>query len=493
MSRIANRDLADIMQTQIVNDLKFNFDSVWTRRQLMNADYSESARPNVPSVLLELLSHQNFLDMQFALDPRFRFNISRSIYKAMLRFLSVQNDFKYVVQPLPVDHFAVEVSSENTLKLSWHGKDDPLEPTAVPNKYIVYTRIDEGDFDNGVLVNDTTMEINNIDENKIYSFKVTAVNEGGESFPSEILSAGKTGNNGKQILIINAFDRICGPQKISSEKFSGFLNNLDAGVPDKYDINFTGTQYNFDPQSDYISNDAAGFGASHSNYETKIIAGNTFDFPFIHGKAIMNAGYSFVSSSDEAVWDGNINLSKYKLADIILGEEKETPWQKPFADSVNGKQFKTFPKKFQNKIKSYTAAGGNIFISGAYAGTDLFTKKDSLDMQFAKDVLKFTLDSDHASLTGKLEISDSNFLNSNSDFQFNTELNDSIYAVEAPDAILPVKDGKTFLRYSENKFSAGTIYKNNYGSVVLGFPFETILGESARNNLMQSILSNLGL
>ncbi len=82
----------------------------------MNGDYSESRRPNIPSVLLELLSHQNFLDMQFALDPRFRFEVSRSIYKGMLRFLSVQYNFKYVVQPLPVDHFSVEFINENSIK-----------------------------------------------------------------------------------------------------------------------------------------------------------------------------------------------------------------------------------------------------------------------------------------------------------------------------------------------------------------------------------------
>ncbi len=354
MSRLANRDLADLVQTQIVNDLRSNFDDIWRRRNLMDGDYSESRRPNIPSVLLELLSHQNFLDMQFALDPRFRFEVSRSIYKGMLRFLSVQNNFKYIVQPLPVDHFSIEFINDNSLKLKWKAKVDSLEPTANPDEYIVYTRVDNGDFNNGQLVGDTSFVINNIKPNKIYSFKVTAVNEGGESFPSEILSAGKAANNKKPLLIINAFDRICGPRSVNTEKFSGFLNYLDAGVPYKYDINFTGTQYNFDPAASYISNDAPGYGASHSNYETKIIAGNTFDFPYAHGKAILSSGYSFVSSSDESVWDEDINISKYKFIDIILGEEKETSWQKSFADSVNGKQFKTFPLKFQNVIRNYT-------------------------------------------------------------------------------------------------------------------------------------------
>ncbi len=93
VSRLANRDLSDIVQTQIVEDLRSKYDSVWTRRQLMNSLYSEAARPNFPSMLLELLSHQNFFDMKFALDPRFKFDASRAIYKGILKFLSNQYNY----------------------------------------------------------------------------------------------------------------------------------------------------------------------------------------------------------------------------------------------------------------------------------------------------------------------------------------------------------------------------------------------------------------
>jgi hypothetical protein len=119
------------MQTQIVNDLRYKFDPAWNRRQLREAQYSEATRPNVPSVLLELLSHQNFLDMKFVLDPRFRFDVSRAIYKAMLRFLSLQYNFNYAVQPLPVDHFTSEfnLSGDILLRCPIY---DPLEPTVNP-------------------------------------------------------------------------------------------------------------------------------------------------------------------------------------------------------------------------------------------------------------------------------------------------------------------------------------------------------------------------
>ena len=90
--------------------------------------------------------------MKYVLDPRFRFDVSRAIYKGMLRFLSSQYNFEYVVQPLPVTHFSTEFDKKENVILKWQPQFDPLEPTAQPTKYILYTRINDGGFDNGILV-----------------------------------------------------------------------------------------------------------------------------------------------------------------------------------------------------------------------------------------------------------------------------------------------------------------------------------------------------
>ena len=50
-------------------------------------------------MLLELLSHQNFADMRYGLDPSFRFDVSRAVYKGVLRYLASQYATDYVVQP----------------------------------------------------------------------------------------------------------------------------------------------------------------------------------------------------------------------------------------------------------------------------------------------------------------------------------------------------------------------------------------------------------
>ena len=485
VSRLANRDLADIIQSQIVHDIRMKYDTSWNRRILLNSKYSEAARPNVPSMLLELLSHQNFLDMKFALDPRFQFDVSRAIYIGILKFLSVQDDFKFIVQPLPVTHFCSGLN-DDTVNLKWEPAIDPGEPNAVPDRYIVYTRIGNGGFDSGQLVNRPEFKFT-VEHGKIYSFKVTAVNNGGESFPSEILSVYKAQNKRKPVLIVNGFDRISPPASISAGNFSGFLNFIDAGVNYKKDAGFTGSQFDFDTTSKFISNDWPGHGASNADYETNVIAGNSFDYPFTHGESLAANGFSFVSSSEDAVMDSLVDLKNYKFVDLILGEEKSTHWERTYLDSTAGIQFQTFPKQLINRIKDYCSFGGNLFISGAYVGSDLYFNKDTNDIKFANEYLKFNWDADHASKSGKVHSSDFSFL-PGFNLVFNVKPNDSIYAVEAPDAIVHTNDSKTILRYSENEFSAGIAYKNNFGVIVFGFPFETILGQYDRDQIMKAVL-----
>ncbi len=490
VSRLANRDFADILQTQIVRDINAEFDSTWQRRALREAQYSEAFRPNVPAALLELLSHQNFRDMQLALDPRFRFTVSRSIYKAMLKFINSEYKKPYRVQPLPVTHFQATFDSLNRVVLKWQPQPDPLEPTADPDAYIVYTRIDSGGFDNGFIVSEPQAIIDSLAPGKIYSFKVCALNAGGKSFPSEILAVYRSDNPEPPVLIVNGFDRISGPTYFRVDSVGGFLSWEDNGVPDRFDLNFTGMQYDLKLNSPFRSNDAPGFGASFADFETKITPGNTFDFVYEHGKSVKAAGFSFVSSSDEAVMDKKIDLKNYRIMDLILGEEKRTPLPFTSSKQPNDSAFAAFPVRLQRAIRSFLIDGKALFVSGAYVGTDLFAGRDSKhpDVVFGKKWLRIEWVNNHASRTGTVQkaFRDSTF--DLPDFKFNTTYHPKIYTVEAPDAINPMSDSWTWLRYSENRFSAAVAFKGVFKCVVMGFPFETILKRSVRDKMMRQIL-----
>ena len=487
VSRLANRDLADLLQTQIVEDIRVKYDPVWNRRMLWDRGYSEAYRPNVPAVLLELLSHHNFLDMKFGLDPRFRFDVSRSIYKSMLRFLATQYDEPYIVQPLPVSHLHLNFTEDRNVRLQWRETVDPLEPSALADRYIIYTRRGDSGFDNGRMVDTTVCLLKNPEPGIVYSFKVTAVNAGGESFPSEVLSVCLQDTTRAPVMIVNGFDRVSPPAALEAGDYKSFFDLWDQGVPDRYDLCYTGSQYELRFDAPWLDDDSPGHGASFADYETQIIAGNTFDYPLRHGQSIHALGRSFISASDEAVMGGDIDLSQYPLVDLIMGEEKITPWPKPGP----ARQFEVFPLALQQKLREYCQAGGKLFASGAYIASDpfIFAAEDSSGIHFAMDVLKYRWRTNHAVRQGGVYAVDPDFKEPAAQFEFITERNAQFYAAEAPDALEPApgSNAKTVLRYSETNSSAAVGWKGEYGVLVFGFPFETIKGTQNRDAVMQAV------
>lgn len=491
-SRDLARDLTDLIQSNIVRDIRSLYEPDWNRRGMWNKSYFEARVPRVPTMLLEMLSHQNFADMRYGLDPRFRFTVSRAIYKGMLQFISSISGTDYIVQPLPVDHLSLKMTSENEIELSWEPVSDPLEPTAQPEQYIVYTRIGNGDFDNGVLVKNNSYRAQ-LPAGVVCSYKVTAVNKGGESFPSEILSAGRAFNSKGCVLVVNGFDRVSAPADFvapapADTLLAGFLDNLDHGVPYIEDISYVGSMKEFRRSIPWMDDDASGFGDSYGDYETKVIAGNTFDYPALHGSAILKAGYSFVSCSDEAVEDRQISLNDYAYADLILGKECQTK----IGRGVKPLEYKTFSPALQHALTDYCTQGGNLFVSGAYVSTDLWDNRlaPSLeaDRKFATDVLKYSWRVGQAARCGQVKSVPSPFENLKGNYTYHNELNAESYAVESPDAIEPTKGAYTIMRYTENNLSAGIAYRGSYKTIVLGFPFETIRTEEERNELMDNIL-----
>jgi len=241
----------------------------------------------------------------------------------------------------------------------------------------------------------------------------------------------------------------------------------------------------------WMDDDASGFGDSYSNYETQVIAGNTFDYPALHGAAILKSGYSFVSSSDEAVENGKVILNDYKYTDLILGKECQT---KIGRGGVKPLEFKTFSKPMQDCITSYCNQGGNIFISGAYVGTDLWDNRlipaNEEDKKFATEVLKYKWRTGQAATMGKVKCVASPFPSLSGNYTYYNELNTDSYVVESPDAIEPAtKEAYTVMRYSENNLSAGVAYQGSYKTCVLGFPFESLRTAEERDCLMNAILT----
>ena len=498
-SRYASRDLTDLVMTNIVNDIRRLYEPKWTRRGMWNQSYFEARVPKVPAMLLEFMSHENFADMRYGLDPRFRFTVGRAIYKGILRFLSNENNMEYVVQPLPVDHFAIGLSKKDEAVLTWSPVDDPLEPTAKAEKYKVYVRIGNGDFDNGTVVKKTAFTYK-VPKDLVCSFKVAALNKGGESFPSEVLSVGiSSSTKAKPVLVVNGFDRLSAPDDFTADadSLAGFLDDKDHGVPYIKDISYIGKMKEFRRKIPWTHDDSGGFGDSYGNYETMVIAGNNFDYPSVHGAAILKCGYSFTSVSEAAAVRDHLMTADYCAVDLILGKEKQT---KMGRGGVTPLMYKTFSSDLQNELTTYCHSGGCLFVSGAFVATDLWLNPlaSSLksDKDFAEQILKYKWRAGQAALTGRVKTVVSPLTESNTVYTYYNLPNEESYVVESPDAIEPADScAYTAFRYPENNLSAGVVFggseKDHYRTVVLGFPFESLKIATEREDVMKMILHYL--
>ena len=502
--RMLSRQLSDYVQTQIIKDIRAEFAPSWTRRAIRDRAYSETKTPEIPAMLLESLSHQNFADMKYGLDPGFRFSFSRAIYKGILKFLSSRYKIRYAVQPLPVNSFAAEFSKthKDLVKLSWKPSIDTLEQTASPKGYILYTRIDGGAFNNGAEIKKTHTENGiisteiKITPGHIYSFKIEAYNHGGKSFPSEILSIGIPKEDKGRIMIINNFYRISAPTWLDGDRYAGFDDDSDSGMPYINEINFIGKQYQKRRDQKWLDDDCPGFGASYIHYAGKKVAGNTFDFPYMHGKALFDLGYSFYSVSNGAFSRSpSIGDSSF-AADIICGKQVRTKIGK--GEKVP--RFEVFTEAFQEALRTYTNKGGNIIISGAYIGTDVWSDVYPLDTdektrektkQFVENVLGYKWLTNYASATAEVKVYDNQHLDTQAfpkTFKYCNIVNDSIYHIEAPDGIVPAdNNGSVFLRYRDTDIPASVCYNGNgYKVISYGFPLETICSDFLFSDVLKA-------
>ncbi len=438
-NRLINRDLGDYVQTQITQDLQ-GYCPHWTRRQLNNASYAEARRPKVPAILLELLSHQNFNDMRFGLDPRVKFTVSRAIYKGILRFMHEQYGSQYVVQPLPVQAMQMQ-RTDNTIRVSWQPTEDPIEPTATPAYYVVYTRKDNGDWDNGVKV--TTAAYSFTAEQGVqYAIRVAAGNAGGISLPSEILAAYIAPEEKGRVLILNGFTRVSGPEWFEDSLYAGIYPQAQA-VPYGRDISYIGEQYDYRTTAPWNNDEDSGWGACYSDHQTRLTAGNTFDYPVLHGRVLAAAGYSYISSSVAVD-----SIAGCDMVDVILGKQKTTVLGTDTA-------FHCMPPALQRLLTDYLERGGRVLLSGAYIAGDM---QSAADKAFIRDYLHYDYRASHASRVGEVRVESGLPTGT---YAFRSTPNEERLHTENPDGLLPV-GGNTYriARYTDTGVIACVGYRD---------------------------------
>lgn len=496
MPRTLSHDLASQMLNNVVGDLKYRY-SKWTRHDFFNRNYSETRLPAQPSAILETLSHQNFPDIRMGHDPEFKFWLSRAVYKTIVRFLAKEHGYIPIIQPLAPKSPRVSINSEGIAKITWEQVNDDQESTATPTSYNLYMAVDGGDFDNGTNVNSNSVGVK-LDSHRLYRFRITQVNAGGESFPSEEVVALYNPETSKRVLIINGFHRLAAPETIDTDSIQGFDLLQDVGLSYGKTVAWCGLQKNFS-----TSQAGKSLGSSTNELMGRIFAGNDFNYATTHAEAIAMQNRANIESMSSEVIDNptmtcdhDTNdhqycehklimdnpselLKGYDFVDIVLGNERD--------DGYSLRPSKTFSVRMQEAIKGYLAHGGRVMASGSHIGSDMKsnTEKEFLANTFGikPDTINVVTDP----FTNGTSICEEEIISGFSmHLPVYRKINDKHYASHHSDVLLPIDDDRNaVLRYYDGSV-AGVLGER---TIIMGFPFECIKSASDRQMLMLRILA----
>ena len=444
-SRMISYDFVEQMLSQINKDITYKYGK-WNTRGIWDKNYAETRIPGIPAAILEMFSHENLSDMLYGHDPNFKFTLSRSVYKSVVRYLAAKHNRKAVIQPLAPHRFRALVDSYGRAVLSWEETVDSLETSAKPDSYILYTASDDGDFDNGTIVRARKTTVN-LEADKVYRFKVTAANSGGQSLPSEELAC-VWHPGGRQLLVVNGFHRLAGP----AVKYN------DMGLA-------TGFDMAEDPGVSY------GRTACWTS-QLPFLAGNDFNYTTEHVRAIATMKkYSVASCSSECIGMGDVMLSRYRLLDLILGNERN--------DGYSLKRYPSISPMMKSELRYFNGA---LLVSGSFVGSDNQTPADSTflaEVLYTDYVRKYKDQSDSAQVVTGMGV----------DFDVYRALNEDHYASTSSDVLQPLGTAFPAMLYADG--STAAIACKERRSFVMGFPLECIRTEEQRGLCMRSVLKFL--
>lgn len=450
-------DLALMMAQQIDSDMRSLtgvFEYEWSASNAQADSHINFGEINLgPSAemdatIIEVAFHDSVEDAAIMRDPKGRDQIARSMYQGTLQYFATFGTPVATNTSLPTAPTNVRVVSNASgqITISWSaGPTSPSANDGTATGFRLYASVDGYGFDGGTLVaggGTTSATLNGYDPNTAYYFRVAAVNAGGESKPSEVVTALPSGG-AKQILIVNGFDRF--------DRFGDFrypyvltADGLVDRVWPRYNNSF-----------DYVVQVQSAIQASHP-------------------------GTHVASTSNEAVISGVVNLSEFETVIWILGEEST-------ADD-------TFNATEQTKVATFLNAGGKLFATGAEIGWDLDAQNNG--RTFYESTLKTNYVSDDAGTYSAAGNSGSIFTGLGT-FSFSngaafSSLDGQLYNVDYPDVIAPLGGALSALTYSGGTGGTAAIQAsaaNGIGNLVIfGFPFETITTAANRAAVMDRVL-----
>ncbi len=342
--------------------------------------------------------------------------------------------------PPPVTGVLAFSNAPGSVTISWVPPAANAFAGGAATGYRIYASMNGYGFDGGTFVAGgatSTVTLSGYDPAVPYFFKVVAVNTGGESSGSEVVSTLSSGG-AKQVLIVNGFDRL--DRALNPRQTLPAPNNtVDRVRPRESN------------SRDYVVQVATA----------------------IHAAA---PGVHVASASNEVVISGGVSLTDYDTVIWILGEESTVD------DTFNATE--------QTKVEQFIAAGGNLFVTGAEIGWDLDQQNNG--RAFFENTLKGNYVADGAGTYAVNGIAGSIFAGLSFSFDDGT----LFYNAELADVIGPQVGAEAALNYANGAGNAGIQAPGTggRGSVVMfGFPFETITTAANRAAVIDRVFDFFGL
>ncbi len=441
----AHNTFRNYVHDEVANDIINGYNSNFTNGGKNYGEYGENSPANVgyamPIFLGEWLFHDSATDMAMYHDPKFKRVLARAVYQGTVKYFANKAGVTPKLLPEPPLYFKVRQNSSTTVTLNWtespYNSDGRNIFGDKATGYKVYYGTHGKGFVDSTTVSQTTCVMSGLTPGKTYFFRVTAINEGGESFATEVLAAKMALNSETpKILIVNGFDKL----DISTRVFYSYSGDvLYRHWPNRMD---------------------------------------TKDYIVEHARAIDAWGKNVAFDACEHQSLPDMDLSQYKAIIWIAGIQSEVSTVDPTNDaSINAAQ--------QTQLQNYLNGGGNLFLTGAEVAWDL---DRSGTVTFVDNYLKANYVQDNAGTFVAYGKSGSIFNGINNITYDNGSAN--TYKVNWPDVITPTGGSVAAMEYTSagSGTVAGVQYSGTYKLVYLGFPFETIVSSSIQTTIMSRVL-----
>lgn len=441
--------LANLLGREVNDDLvaqNGQFEHDWYNRSVVTLDRSDIEFGEINNVyidnefdatIVETGFHDNQEDAEMLRDPRVRDALARATYQGIVRYFNQVDGGATPVIMLPgqVADARAQSTDRGSVTVAWTPPAVNAYNGDAPTGYRIYMSLDGYGFDGGTFVpggGTTTYTFTDLDPDAgVHYFRVVAINDGGESKPSEVVAAlpnSVTAN----ILIVNGFDRLERTLNPRESYFSGTIDRV------------------------------------------RLRQSNSFDYvvPMAEAMEAYSSDLAIDSTSNDAVIHGHVKLTDYDHVFWILGEEST-------AD-------RTLDAVEQNLVTAFLQGGGNLFVSGSEIGWDLDSKDNG--RVFYENQLHANFVADDAN-TYNVTGSSSGIFH---DLSFSFDNGSIFYNVDSPDRIEPLGGAITAASYSGGTGGTAAIQFDGGDSagnlVLLAFPFETITNPASRHAVLARVL-----